>query len=81
MKQQLHRRLAELERVSEARARENPPDSGPPAIEIIRHYLRSRGIEQGPLESLAETFARSLGISCRELDERLRAGTLAGALR
>lgn len=81
MKQKLHRRLAELERVSEARARAQPADGEVPAIEIVRQYLRDRGIEQGPLESLAETFARSLGISCRELDERLRAGTLAGALR
>jgi hypothetical protein len=44
MKQQLHRRLAELARVSEQRARANPPDSAPPVFEIIRHYLRSRGI-------------------------------------
>lgn len=80
MKQQLHRRLAELERVSEARERENPPDSGPAAIEIIRHYLRSRGFEQGPTESLAETQARALGINCRELAQRLATGTWADLL-
>ena len=71
MKQQLHRRLAELERVSEARARANPPDSEIPASEMVQQYLRLRGIERGSTESLAETLARVLGITCRELQERL----------
>jgi hypothetical protein len=74
MKQQLHRRLAELERVAEARVRAQPADDDEDSsIEMVKQYLRARGIEQSPLESLAETFARALGITCRELRERLSA--------
>jgi hypothetical protein len=79
MKQQLHRRLAELERISKAQAPANSPDVGESACEKVRQYLHARGIEQGPMESLMETLARAVGITCPELRERLRARAL-GAL-
>lgn len=50
---------------------------GPPAVEVLRANLARMGIEPEPNESLAETTARALGISCLELRQRLmmRAGT------
>ena len=49
---------------------------GPPATEVLRKNLARMGIEQEATESLAETTARAMGISCQELRQRLmmRAG-------
>jgi len=44
---------------------------GPPAVEVLRANLARLGIEQEANESLAETTARALGISCLELKQRL----------
>jgi hypothetical protein len=77
MRQNLHKRLGRLEAVSAAarRARESSANqSGLTAtIEWLRETLRSYGIEQRPEESLANTFARALGMSDSELDDYLRA--------
>jgi len=70
MKSSLHKRLAKLEHDVQARRASVSPASN--AIEIIRGWLRGRGVEQQPEESLAETFARALGISSVELRERLK---------
>ena len=47
-----------------------------PVAEMIREWLAARGVTQEPRESLAETFARGLGTTSRELQNRLRAGSL-----
>jgi hypothetical protein len=64
-------RLAGLEKV---RLSESAKFDSGPAIEKMRGILRICGIEQSPTESLAEAFARALGISCRELKARLQTG-------
>jgi hypothetical protein len=79
LKQQFYRRLEELETVSKARAEAQRPDTTIAAREKVREYLRGRGIEQDPAESLMETLARALGIGCRELRDRLKARA-SGAL-
>ena len=50
---------------------------GPPTVEVLRANLARMGIEQGPHESLAETTARAMGVSCQELRQQLmmRAGS------
>jgi hypothetical protein len=73
LKQKFYRRLTELEGISRARAEAERPDGTIAAREKVLEYLRGRGIEQGPAESLMETFARALGIGCRELRDRLNA--------
>jgi hypothetical protein len=42
--------------------------------ELIRAYLSADGFVQGPLESLAETLTRALGIGMRELRARIQQG-------
>jgi hypothetical protein len=70
MTQKLCRRLGELEKIS-ARARlARPSDSGAVAAKI-REILRVNNVQQGPNESLFETFARCLGISSWDLRNRL----------
>jgi hypothetical protein len=76
MKGQLYRRLSELERISGSCAQTRIPDSGPTGVDLIRMYLTDQKIEQGSRESLAETFARSQGITCQELHERMITGAL-----
>jgi hypothetical protein len=46
-------------------------DSADAAREKILTLLRANNFQQGPKESLAETFARFLGINSRELADRL----------
>ena len=74
MKANLHKRLVQLESVATAarKAREAGQYSGQ-AVEKIRAFLRAHAIEPLPNESLAETTARALGISCIELRDQLRA--------
>jgi hypothetical protein len=45
--------------------------AGASAVEKVRQILSALGIEQQKTESLAETFARALGITSRELRSRL----------
>jgi hypothetical protein len=68
MRQRLCRRLEELERISTAKAqRTDSRVSADSAIDELREVLRANHFQQEPNESLAETFARFLGISLREL--------------
>jgi hypothetical protein len=72
MKQKLSRRVAELETISAAKAvLVSSRASAGSALEKIRTFLRLNNVQQDPKESLAETFARFLGISSPELRERL----------
>jgi hypothetical protein len=72
MRRSLHTRIAELEEIHQQaiRARDCSTE-GESAIEKIRQYLSDRGIEQAGTESLAETFARALGIAPGELKAHL----------
>ena len=47
-----------------------------PVVEMIREWLAAWDVTQEPRESLAETFARALGTTSRELQNRLRAENL-----
>ncbi len=58
MKQSLHRRLAELERVCQARNWVGTQLADGSHLEKVRAILLGRGVEQSPTESLAEAFAR-----------------------
>jgi len=72
MRQKLCRRLEELEKINAAAAqRTDSRASADSAIETIRTILRTNNFQAEPTESLAQTFARFLGITSRELDERL----------
>ena len=73
MRQKLCRRLEDLEKISAAataRRAADSRDSGS-AIDEIRAILHANNFPQQPVESLAETFARYLGISSRELRQKL----------
>jgi hypothetical protein len=70
MKRSLHARIAELEEIHQQalRARDCSTEMASGfAIENIREYLSERGIEQAGTESLAEAFARALGVASGEL--------------
>jgi hypothetical protein len=74
MKRDLNRRLEALEKESRnaaAASKYDPPNSAP-VIQRIRDYLKARGIEQGPMESFAETLARALGITTAELRNQIQ---------
>ncbi len=77
MKQTLHKRLGRLETVSAAarRARESSANKSDfeAWLNRTREFLRSHGIEQLPHESFADTLARGLGMTGRELDDLFRA--------
>src|SRR5882724_2909295 len=76
----VHRRLAALERIW--RGRISGYDSQAPDgshLEIVRAILLARGVQQSPTESLAEAFARALGLTCRELRVRLQQGSSQAA--
>jgi hypothetical protein len=77
MKLKIYRRLEQLEQISVRRASgRHHAKTGASAIEAIRTLLCATGFEQEPQESLAETTARALGISCRDLRNRLSEGRL-----
>jgi hypothetical protein len=72
VRQKLCKRLEDLEKISAAAAqRTDSHASADAAIEKLRALLRANNFQQEPNESLAETFARFLGISSRELRDRL----------
>jgi hypothetical protein len=76
MRQTLYKRLRQLEEASACNHRQsyNAEAVGQRAIEKIRLFLRMVGVEQEGTESLAETSARALEISCSELRRSLAAG-------
>lgn len=51
------------------------------AREKVREILRIRGVVQDPNESLAEAFARCLGITCMQLKNYLAARAARTTLR
>ena len=74
MNWKLYGRLAALERTCEAAclAQRSAALADGSVVEKLRETLRACGIEQGETESLADTFARGLGITTRELKVRLQ---------
>lgn len=77
MKLKTYKRLEQLEQISAKRARARPgAETGSSAREKVLNLLRASGFERKPDESLMETLARALGISCGELRDRLRAGRI-----
>jgi hypothetical protein len=72
MRQKLCRRLEDLEKISAAAARRiDSRVSADSAIEELREVLPANNFQQEPNESLAETLARFMGISLRELKAQL----------
>jgi hypothetical protein len=67
VRQKLCRRLEELERISAAAAQRIESHVSTDAVEELREALRANNFPQEPNESLAETLARFMGISLREL--------------
>jgi hypothetical protein len=71
MRQSIYKELEELERteaaVLQTRARRNRPSG----VAMLRELLSGYGIEPLPGESLAETVARTAGISAQELKDLL----------
>ena len=67
-----------IDRVEEAIARVPKPTvpGGSPAL-LFASWLAAWGVERGPNESLAETTARAMGITVREL--RAKLWVLAGS--
>jgi hypothetical protein len=72
MRRNIHKRLAVLENsiVVPRQAQKSDPAS---AIQWVKDILQACGVERRPMESLAEAFARCLGVSTRELDNLLLA--------
>jgi hypothetical protein len=78
VRQALYRRLQQLEAVS-VRARAQLKSSDQEAAQgrarnKINLFLKLRGIERNPMESLADAWARALEIDSRELQRLLRVG-------
>ena len=67
MRQNVYRRLAELERIDAAARQAVAPRKGPSGAEVMRTLLSRCVIEQVPGESHVETLARAAGISMRDL--------------
>ena len=77
MKPKTYARLQQLEQRSAARlSAQGKAASGISAVDTIRELLSAAGFAQEPTESLAETMARALGITCRELRVRMSQGRL-----
>jgi hypothetical protein len=75
MRQQLCKRLEDLEKISAAAAQRVTSHAlADSALEDLRAMLVANDFPQEPNESLAETFARFLGVKSRELG-----GLLEGA--
>lgn len=76
MRQPVYKRLRKLEEAS-ARTRKqcegSDADSGK-ALRKVHLFLRLRGVEPGPSESVAEALARALEIIPAELQRLLQAG-------
>jgi hypothetical protein len=72
----VHRLEGQLRPALEAMRKAAVPP-GPSAAELIRANLARMGIDQQGDESLAETMARAMGISCQELRRYLHLRALA----
>ena len=70
MRQKPCRRLEELEKTSAAMRRATAQSNGSSGEKILA-ILGAHNFQRQPQESLLETFARFLGISPRELRNRL----------
>lgn len=72
-KRKLDARLTDLERFFSAAVNALPEKERPDdAIATVRVILAELGVEQEGHESLAEAFARALGMTPRELHDELR---------
>jgi hypothetical protein len=75
MRQKLCKRLEDLEKISAAVAAQRERLTGralaDSTLEELRAMLRANNFPQEPDESLAETLARFMGISLRELNAQL----------
>lgn len=67
----LLRRVKQLEQFVEASRASTGNDSGESAFETILEILRVNGVEQRRDESLGDCFARYLGMTSRQLQDRL----------
>ena len=78
MRQLVYKRLRKLEEASTRTRRQsewrNAEANGAKAIQKIKLFLRLRGVEPGPRESLEEAWARSLEITPPDLRRLLEAG-------
>jgi hypothetical protein len=74
MRRKLYTRLIALERTCETvrLAQRSAALANGSFTEQLRRTLHTWGIEQGETESLADAFARALGITTRELKTRLQ---------
>lgn len=73
MKQDIYKRLEELERVHAADLQASAdPAAAQLAVEGFQAMMRQYAIEPLSGESRADAFARALGISSRELADLLR---------
>jgi hypothetical protein len=78
VRQKLCRRLVELEKISARARRARVCNARESAIAKLREILCVHDVQQSPNESLAEAFARFLGMSSRELRNRLMARAVGG---
>jgi hypothetical protein len=69
MQSKLNSRLARLEKV--VRSSPAPAVSDQSPALFLASRLAAMGIERGPNESLAETFARAMGIGIKNLRAKL----------
>jgi hypothetical protein len=78
MRQRLYHRLQDLEtqhaRALKARGAPDAEAVRESAIRTIRLFLRIRGVEQTPQESLMDAFSRALEMRGTELRQMLMAG-------
>lgn len=73
MPSSLKRRLGALERSQPTSL--STEDTTRPIVAIIREWLSALGVMQEPQESLAQTLARALNISMKQLMHEIRART------
>jgi hypothetical protein len=71
MRQNVYKRLEQMERIYAAARQAEAHRNGPSGAEVMRALLSRCAIEQLPGESRAETLARAAGISTRELKDFL----------
>ena len=71
MRQRIYQELEELERIEAAALQARVCHNRPSGVAVFRELLSRYGIEQVPGESLAETVARTAGISAQELKDLL----------
>jgi hypothetical protein len=77
MRQNIYKKLEQMERIYAAARQSEAYRNGPSGAEVMRTLLRRYAMEQLPGESRAETLARAAGISTRELKDFLWERALA----